>query len=161
VGFGALNAAPVTIGCDIQGRSFQGMLEQVQIYNTLLTPAQVSAQYSNRTLGNAGPLPTVIPGLVSWYQGQGKGQDSTGVNNGTVHGGVSYTAGVGGDQAFSFNGQGSYIDLGTGPDVVGTGAFAVAVWVRTTASGGMILNQRAANNYNGEYVLSLNGGKVN
>jgi uncharacterized repeat protein (TIGR01451 family) len=93
------------------------------------------------------------------YRAQGNALDGVGGNNGTLAGGVSYAPGVVG-QSFSFNGQGSYVDLGTGPDVVGTGAFAVAVWIKTTAAGGMILNQRDANNFNGEYALALSGGKV-
>ncbi len=103
--------------------------------------------------------PATIPGLADWYRGEGNAADSAGTNKGTIVGGVSFTPGVVG-QAFNFNGQGSYIDLGTGLDILGTGAFAVAAWVKTTATGGMILNQRDPTNYNGEYALSLNGGKV-
>jgi uncharacterized repeat protein (TIGR01451 family) len=75
-----------------------------------------------------------------------------------VHGGVSFTTGVVG-QAFSFNGSSSYVDLGTGADIVGTGPFAVGAWIKTTADG-VIINQRDAANYNGEYVLAVVGGKV-
>jgi uncharacterized repeat protein (TIGR01451 family) len=105
--------------------------------------------------------PASTPGLIDWWRGQGNANDSAGLNNGTASsgGGVSYTRGTDG-QAFNFNGNGSYVDLGTGPDIVGTGAFTLGVWIRTS-SDGMIINQRDANNFNGEYVLQVQSGKIN
>jgi uncharacterized repeat protein (TIGR01451 family) len=102
--------------------------------------------------------PKSIPGLAHWYQANGNANDSAGTSNGTLNGGVSYAAGVTG-QAFRFNGQSSYVDLGTGADVVGTGAFSVAAWIKTT-SDGVILQQRDAGVSNGEYQLAVSGGKV-
>jgi hypothetical protein len=81
-----------------------------------------------------------------------------GGNNGTIYGGVTSTPGIVG-QAFSFNGQGSYVDLGTGAGLVGTGAFALAAWVRTSADG-VIVQQRDAGQSNGQYQLAVSGGKV-
>jgi uncharacterized repeat protein (TIGR01451 family) len=52
------------------------------------------------------------------------------------------------------------VDFGTGPDIVGTGAFTLGVWIRTT-SDGMIINQRDPANFNGEYVLQVQNGKIN
>jgi uncharacterized repeat protein (TIGR01451 family) len=102
--------------------------------------------------------PKHIPGLAHWYQANGNANDSAGTSNGTIFGGVSFAPGVAG-QAFSFNGQNSYVDLGTAADVVGTGAFSVAAWIKTT-SDGVILQQRDAGASNGEYQLAVSGGKV-
>lgn len=108
--------------------------------------------------------PATLPGLVDWWRGQGNANDSAGFNTGTVTGDVNYTQGTDG-QAFNFNGvvngQGSYVDLGVGADIAGTGAFTIGVWIRTTASDGYIINQRDVNNFNGEYVLQVQSGKVN
>jgi uncharacterized repeat protein (TIGR01451 family) len=102
--------------------------------------------------------PATIASLADWWRGEGNAADSAGTNNGTVVGGVSYTPGLVG-QAFNFNGQGSYVDLGTGADITGTAAFTIGVWIRTT-SDGVIINQRDPANFNGEYVLAVTGGKL-
>jgi uncharacterized repeat protein (TIGR01451 family) len=106
--------------------------------------------------------PATIAGLADWWRGDGNAADSAGTNGGTVNGGVTFTPGVSG-QAFNFDGNfGSYVDFGTGPDIVGTGAFTVATWIRTTSTNGTILNQRDVNNFNGEYMLSVDShGKIN
>ena len=44
--------------------------------------------------------------------------------------------------------------------MVGTGAFAVSAWIKTS-SDGLIIQQRDASNFNGEYVLAVVGGKIN
>ena len=85
--------------------------------------------------------------------------DSAGSSNGTAEGGVTYTTGIVGD-AFQLNGTNTYIAIPPTADVTGTGAFAVSAWIKTT-SNGVIIQQRDANNYNGEYVLAVAGGKVN
>ena len=151
IGFGGLNAAAVTIGRDIIGRFFQGLIDEVQVYNTILTANQVQVLYST----GVQPAPLL---LDSW-KGDGNTLDSVGPSTGTTAGDVSYGPGIAG-QAFSLGGNGSYVDLGTGSDVTGTGAFAVGAWIKTTADG-VIINQRDANNYDGEYYLAVSGGKIN
>ena len=42
---------------------------------------------------------------------------------------------------------------------MGTSAFTVSAWIKTTSDGD-IIEQRDANNFNGEYVLQVVGGKV-
>jgi uncharacterized repeat protein (TIGR01451 family) len=106
----------------------------------------------------ARPPTNSLPGLLDWYKAEGNTLDSAGGHNGTATAGVSYVTGAVGE-AFSFNGQGSYLDLGTGPDVVGTVPFSVAAWIKTT-SDGVIIQQRDASNFNGEYQLAVSGGKV-
>ncbi len=103
-------------------------------------------------------LPTTLPNLVLWLAAEGNTADSSGANPGTLHGGVAFSTGVAA-QAFNFNGNASYVDLGTGDDIVGTQAFSVAVWIKTT-SNGVIIQQRDASNFNGEYQLAVTGGKV-
>ena len=129
IGFGALNAAAVTIGRDIEGRSFQGLLDEVQIYNVALTPTQIGLLYNDRTTSNAGALPTTLPNLVSWYSAQGNSQDSTGLNNLTANGGVSYAPGVLG-QAFQLNGSTGYLVTAPNPPSLSINtAITVSAWV--------------------------------
>ncbi len=104
-------------------------------------------------------LPTVPSGLADWWQGQGNTLDSVGTANGTIYGGVTYAPGIAGE-AFDFNGTNGYIAIPPSADVVGTGAFTVSAWIKTS-SNGLIIQQRDASNFNGEYVLAVVGGKIN
>src|SRR5581483_9842647 len=49
-------------------------------------------------------------GLVSWWPGEANAYDIVGVNNGTVHPGVTFGTGKVG-QAFSFNGTSGYVSI--------------------------------------------------
>ena len=102
---------------------------------------------------------TAVPGLVDLWLGNGNAQDSAGTSAGTLNGGVTFAAGLSG-QAFQLNGTSAYVAIPPSADIVGTGGFAVSAWIKTTAANGVIVQQRDANNYNGEYQLSVTGGKV-
>ena len=104
-------------------------------------------------------LPAIPSGLVDWWKAERNALDSAGTANGTLNGGVTYAPGIAGD-AFDFNGTSGYIAIPPSADVVGTGAFTVSTWIKTT-SDGLIIQQRDASNFNGEYVLAVVGGKVN
>ena len=109
--------------------------------------------------GAANPSATLtLPGVFAQYPADGNANDVTGGNNGTIEGNVTYATGVVG-QAFQFNGQFAAVALPPTTDIVGTGAFTVSAWIKTTSDGD-IIEQRDANNFNGEYVLQVVGGKV-
>ena len=139
--------------------NFSGAIDDFAFYNTALSPAQVRGL---TVTGTAGTELATTDNLADFYAGQGNALDSVGTSNGAIVGNVSYASGVSG-QAFDFTGgEGNYIALGSGHDIVCTGAFAVAVWVNTTSTGTeYIINQRDPNNANGEYVLQLNDGQAN
>lgn len=102
---------------------------------------------------------------VADYSGRG--------NNGTVNGAATLGSPGPLPPAFAgfdanslaclFDGGSSYIDCGTGPSISGTADFTLEAWINTTATAnGMILQQRYANGFNGEYGLSVNAsGNVN
>ncbi len=127
-----------------------GLIDEVQVYNTALASSQIKALYANAAQAGA-------PLLDSW-NGNGNALDNGGTSNGTTVGNVSYAAGIFGD-AFTFGAGGGYVDLGTGADVTGSGAFAVGAWIKTS-SDGVIINQRDANNIDGEFILAVSGGKI-
>ncbi len=135
-----------------------GAIDDFAFYNTALSPAQVRGL---AVTGTAGTELATTDNLTDFYAGQGNALDGAGTSNGTIVGNVSYAPGVVG-QAFDFDSANSYVALGTGPDIVGTGAFTVAVWVNTTSTGTeYIINQRDPINANGEYAVQLNNGQVN
>jgi hypothetical protein len=96
---------------------------------------------------------------VNLYSANGNANDSGGSANGTVMGGVSFVTGKVG-AAFQFNGTNGYIAVPPSADVTGSGAFTVAAWIKTS-SDGVIIQQRDASNFNGEYVLAVISGKIN
>lgn len=96
-------------------------------------------------------------GLINWLRGEGNAQDSANNTSATLHN-VTFAPGVAG-QAFKFNGTNSYVALPSSDDIVGTGTFSVSAWIKTS-SDGVIIQQRDASNFNGEYALSVTGGKV-
>jgi hypothetical protein len=78
-----------------------------------------------------------LPGLVSWWQGEGNGLDSFGANNATLRGGTTYRAGEVG-QAFSFNGSSAYayMPASSSLNVGAGGGFSIVAWVNpSTATG--------------------------
>jgi len=76
-------------------------------------------------------------------------------NDGTVNS-AGWVAGFRGT-ALRFNGVNSSVTFGTGPAVSGTNDFTLSAWVKTTATAkGIILQQRDANGFNGEYQFSVN-----
>jgi hypothetical protein len=59
--------------------------------------------------------------------------------------------------AAKLDGVSGYVDLGTGPTITATGAFAVEVWIKTAAAGttNTIVAQRDEGGCNGSFRLEL------
>ena len=70
--------------------------------------------------------------LVSWYQAEGDAADSVDDNDGTLHGGIAFTAGPVG-QAFQFDGVDDYIDLGKDASLNIPGSFGATMWLNYQA----------------------------
>ena len=72
--------------------------------------------------------PTCVPppaGMISWWPGDGNANDIRGLNDGTPQGDATFAAGKV-DQAFSFDGNGDYVDVG---DVDLPGTFTIDAWI--------------------------------
>jgi hypothetical protein len=115
---------------------YNGLLDDVQIYNRVLSAAEVQAIYN--------PVTVVPPAnLVDWWTGDGNNPttapDIAGTNPGTLSGGVAYALGEVGN-AFSFNGASNrtnYVNIPDAPSLnstTGTWDF----WVKTTQSGSFV-----------------------
>ena len=109
--------------------------------------------------GNGSTTATAsVPTPVHQWNEDGNSNDSAGTSNGTPSGsGVSFAPGIVG-QALQLNGS-SYVTLPASADVTGTGPFSISVWIKTS-SDGVIIQQRDPSNYNGEYQLAVQGGKL-
>jgi hypothetical protein len=117
--------------------SFNGLVDEVTLYNRALSAAEIVAIYNAGAAGKCSTplcLPTP-PGLVSWWRGEGSALDSWDHNKGELHG-VTFAPGEVG-QAFSFNGTSEYVHIpvaGNLPDAanlnVGLGAgLTLDAWV--------------------------------
>ena len=70
----------------------------------------------------------VPPGLVSWWKGEENADDSNGLNNGTLVGGVTFAAGEVG-MAFDLNGSSQYVDVPDSPSLNPTNQVTVEAWI--------------------------------
>jgi chitodextrinase len=67
-------------------------------------------------------------GLIAWWRGEGDATDSAGANDGTLHGGYDFPAGVDG-HAFRFNGVDGGINVADLDDLKLTQSLSIAAWV--------------------------------
>jgi hypothetical protein len=115
------NATPLRFGVmlDTFWTPYNGLLDDVQIYNRVLSASEVQAIYN--------PVAVAPPAnLVGWWTGDGNNPttapDIAGINGGTLNGGVTYTPGEVGN-AFSFNGAGdrsNYVNIPDAPSLNST-----------------------------------------
>ncbi|HEX4119551.1 MAG TPA: LamG-like jellyroll fold domain-containing protein, partial [Verrucomicrobiae bacterium] len=96
---------------------FGGIIDEVSIYNRVLSVGEIAAIYnagSNGKCASTPPPPGCDPppsGLVSWWRGEDNANDTSGTNNGTLSSsGASYAAGMVG-QAFRFDGTNGYVQV--------------------------------------------------
>ncbi len=117
------------------------------------------------TIEGADESSVLIEGLLAhWALDDGAGtvaEDLSGNgHHGVVRGNPVWSSGIinGGLQ---FDGLGDHVDAGLGPSIVGTGGFTVAAWVRTSSIyNQVIIQQRSATEFNGEYQLHVASGRV-
>jgi hypothetical protein len=101
------------------------------------------------------------PSPIAWWKAENNAQDSAGNADGTVHGGVTYAAGVSG-QAFNFDGVDGAISVPDLPQLALTGSFTIDVQVCVTSlapqaqGGGMVLFRGDDRGGLDPYYLSVN-----
>ena len=120
----ATRSAPVTLNIGkihSGGGYFPGSIDEVRIYNYVISPATV------RQLAGKGST------LVANYLFATNALDSSGFgNNGTINNNVTFAAGYAGATAAQFDGISSYVQI----PVPVVNNFTLAGWVKTTATGG-------------------------
>jgi hypothetical protein len=68
-------------------------------------------------------------GLVSWWKGEGNGNDSAGLNNGTLQN-VTFVPGRFGGQAFNFDGQTSAVVVPSSTTLDVATGFGISLWIK-------------------------------
>ena len=136
----AIISSPLPLGIGIApgftSRNFDGLIDEVEIFNRALTAAEIQAIYDAGNFGKIKPAPpspgepVPLPvGMVSWWPGDGSPSDIVDGNPGILVGGATYTGGMV-DQAFSFDGVADYLDIGNPPNLNISGDMTVDFWFR-------------------------------
>ena len=100
------------------------------VLNTnFVTPIHIDGGGGENELDYSGYNPA-MPGLVSWWKGEGNAQDSGGSRHGTVVGDTTFVPGKVG-QAFSFDGDGDYVQVPNAASLEPT-TISVEAWVNST-----------------------------
>ena len=122
----AMGAATSTSGIapylDANVTYFNGKLDDVRIYDRVLTDAEIVALSASNPLNS---------GLVAYYPFSGNANDeSVNDNDGVVYGAVLTTDRFGNpSSAFNFDGVDDYIDIGN-MEYLSNDAFSVSIWVK-------------------------------
>ena len=103
--------------------------------------------------------------LFGWWPGDGSPANVIGADHAQVHLNPGspyspYSVGkIGKSFSLGAGGYEDYLSLGTGPAIKGDQAFAIDVWIATTDSEGVIIQQRdlSEGGDSGEYILSVGG----
>lgn len=119
-----------------QSRYFLGNLDEVTLYSRGLSASEVQAIYAAGVSGKCvPPLPPCAPppaDMVAWWPAEESGgtyaQDSQGNNTGTLMNGATRVAGKVG-QAFGFDGDNDYVNLGFNPLFDLPADYTIEFWV--------------------------------
>jgi hypothetical protein len=110
-------------------RYFDGILDEVTIYNRALAPSEIAAIYNAGGAGKDRPDCVAPPSnAIGWWAGDGNADDLVSTNNGTLQGGASYgSCEVG--QGFVLDGSSGYVNV---PDndlwAFGNNDFTIELW---------------------------------
>ena len=130
----ATSVRPLLFGAGRDNNSFffQGLMDDVAVYNRALIAEEVQSIYE---AGSAGKLPPPPPepiappaGMVSWWPGDGNPNDIMDANHGTLSGGTTYTGGKV-DQSFSLDGTDDSVIVAHDPSLNLTD-FTFDAWVK-------------------------------
>jgi hypothetical protein len=143
------NDAPLTIGRSINRIYAKGVMDEVKIYNSLLTPSEIAAHAAESpapqgcivdtdndgipddedncpTISNPDQVESELPDASFYWKLEGDATDSIDANHGTVYGAVAADGRVG--TAMDFDGVNDYITIAD-PDIRNKD-FSIAVWNR-------------------------------
>src|SRR6266542_1810104 len=145
--------------------SFLGLIDEVSVYNRALSVSEIGTIYNARSAGKCAPVsqPQCVQlpsGLVSWWKGDGNGNDATGAYNSTFMNGITFTDGEVG-QAFNFNGTDSQVSFGNTVGNFETNDFTIDLWIRTTATRlESLIEKYPICGNSSEWYIRIDGGRL-
>ena len=107
--------APLILGASLAySLHYQGLIDEVSVHNRALSVAEIERIYG--------------ASAVARWAAEGNALDTWGGNDGTRVNSVTFAPGVVG-QAFSFDGQGGYVELASHIADFGTADFSIGLWL--------------------------------
>jgi len=170
-GIFAENHNPLVIGCTLQNPNptsfFNGLIDELSLYNRALSTNEIAAIYAAGSTGKYTPSQpncTSSPsGIVSWWPGEGTGNDIAGVNNGTWAGFGSLNAYAAGIVGTSFVFDGTHrdrVDIGN-PANLQLQNFTIEAWIKRSSATVVSLDDNFADGSiagNGAYIFGYGVG---
>lgn len=138
---------------------FNGLIDDVRVYNRALTATEVSKMYSSGQVTSKKVSESGLVGYWAMNEGQGsKAGDSSGNNkNASLYGGISWAGGKKGN-SLNFNGVDSYFDSPSFSLIDVNGDISVSFWMKTSSSTkATILNKGGGS---GRLWIWHEGGKI-
>ena len=123
LGIGVLPGSP--------SRSFDGLIDEVELFNRALTQAEIRAIFDAGSAGKRKPSGIAPPaGMVSWWPGDGNASDIVDGNHGTLSGGATATADGMVGRAFSFDGTDDFVEVADSPNLRITDVVTIDFWAK-------------------------------
>ena len=145
---------------DLGGKSFQGLIDEVEIFKHALSAAEIASIYNAGSDGMCRPSVAPPSGLVSWWKGENNANDQLGVSNGTLMNGAIFAPGKVG-QAFSFNGINQYVEVSNSALWnFGSNNFSLNFWVNFDGADSFFLGHDNGGYTNNKWIFYLSGGKL-
>ncbi|MBI5101292.1 MAG: LamG domain-containing protein, partial [Nitrospirae bacterium] len=147
--------------------AFNGLLDEVEIFNRALDASEITAIYNAGSTGKCRSCTPPPSNMGAWWKAEGNAADATDSHDGTLVNGTAFAAGKVG-QAFSFDGVDDYVRAGLVSTAVDN--ITMDAWIYWNGSNSSFSNQlifynglSSASGYglyltNGGLVVILRGG---
>jgi hypothetical protein len=139
------NSVDTLIGKHPVYPSFNGLIDEVEIFNRALSQAEIQAIYNAGSAGKCRSCTAPPSGMVSWWGGDNNALDMIGTNHGTLQGGATFAPGMVG-QAFSFDGVDDYIEVPHSASLNLTGGLTLETWFKVRSAGYATLFSKSDSN---------------
>lgn len=126
-----LDTNGITIGSRPGSSKWKGQIDEPTLYNRALSAAEVAAIYQAGSAGKCGTCAPVPVGMKALWKGESNALDSRGTNNGTLHGGTTFTSGVVG-QSFALDGTSGYVEIPDHDSLKVSEALTMEAWIYPT-----------------------------
>ena len=135
---------------------FDGLIDEVAIFNRALSPAEIWAIYNAGSAGMIKPPAPIEPpaGMVAWWPGDGNTDDIVEGKHGILQGSATFTGGKVG-RAFSLPTTSAAVKLPPAA-INGLGDITFDAWIKTTDTVASIISGANAGAFN-EYLLFIPG----
>jgi len=154
------------------GQYFKGALDEIKIYNYLLTASQIKAEYNkNKSVvlsQTQNDLQDVYNGLVGWWKMDESTTDWDGAgdrvndysgngNNGTASGNAVATTTAKYGNAALFDGTDDFVTIPTGATLSGKSQATIEAWIKAEAFGeeGVVFGEETSTSQSSRLILRI------